>query len=52
MDKMATTGKSGQLPWAPAGIGNEGYNKIIANVRKFGRIFSQKQSKSGGLAYS
>lgn len=43
---MASTGKGGQLPFAKAGIGNDAYNKIIANVRKFGRVFTQKQSQS------
>jgi len=52
MDKMATTGKGGQLPWAKAGIGNDAYNKIIANVRKFGRAFRQKQSQSYRLECS
>jgi hypothetical protein len=51
MDKISNMGKA-VGPWAPSGIGNGAYNKIIANVRKCGRIFSQKQSSSGKLEYS
>lgn len=52
MDKMATTGKAGQLPWAKAGIGNGANNKVIANMRKFARSFALKQSQTYTIQHS
>lgn len=52
MDKTSNTGKAGQLPWAKPGIGNDAYNKLIANMRKYGRMFSQKQSQTYRVQHS
>ena len=52
MDKISKMAKSGQLPWHPGGIGNGAYNTLIKNMRKFGRIFREKQSQTYRLAAS
>lgn len=50
MDKISKTGKEGQLPWAKAGIGNEGKNTLVKKARSDGRTFRRAQSASYRIA--
>ncbi len=52
MDKMATTGKGGQLPWAKPGIGNGANNHTIGQMRRNGRRFRDIQSRTHRISHS